>query len=68
MEWDISETAPPEPAVSLYARLDDGFLYSRSGICKKVRDFLLDECSIEYEDEECITFILQKSLLDTPND
>jgi hypothetical protein len=68
VEWDISETAPPKPAVSLYARLDDGFLYSRSGICKKVRDFLLDEGVIEYEDEECITFTLHKSLLDAPND
>jgi hypothetical protein len=68
VESDISETAPPKPAVSLYARLDDGFLYSRSGICKKVRDFLLDEGVIEYEDEECITFTLHKSLLDAPND
>jgi hypothetical protein len=68
VEWDISETAPPNPAVPLYARLDDGFLYSRSGICKKVRGFLLDEGVIEYEDEECITFTLHKSLLDAPND
>jgi hypothetical protein len=65
---DSEETAPPKPAVSLYARLDDGFLYSRSGICKKVRDFLLDEGVIECEDEECITFTLHKSLLDAPND
>jgi len=65
---DSEETAPPKPAVSLYARLDDGFLYSRSGICKKVRGFLLDEGVIEYEDEECITFTLHKSLLDAPND
>lgn len=68
VEWDISENVPSKPAVSLYARLDDKFLYSRSGICKKVRGFLLDEGVIEYEDDECITFTLHKSLLDAPND
>jgi hypothetical protein len=65
---DSEETAPPKPTVSLYARLDDGFPYSRSGICKKVRGFLLDEGVIECEDEEYITFTLHKSLLDAPND
>ena len=35
--------------------------------CKIVKDFLMDEGVIEDEDDERITFTLQKYLLDTPN-
>jgi hypothetical protein len=58
-------------SVSLYQRFVNKGAYGMTSFenaLKVVNDFLLDEGVIEDESGEYITFTLQKSLLDTPND
>jgi hypothetical protein len=60
---------PAKDKVPLYKRFyKKGWITSADYLCKIVRGFLLDEGVIECEDEEYITFTLQKSLLNVPND
>jgi hypothetical protein len=63
--------APKKQSVSLYRRFVNEGAYGMTSFenaLKVVNDFLLDEGVIEDETGEYITFTLQKSLLDTPND
>ena len=68
------EPTPQEPAkdkVPLYTRFTDEGAYGQiyfDNALKVVRCFLIDEAVIENEDHEYITFTLQKSLLEVPND
>jgi ribosomal protein L23 len=62
---------PAKDTVSLYRRFVNEGAYGMTSFenaLKVVNDFLLDEGVIEDESGEYITFTLQKSLLDTPND
>jgi len=62
---------PAKDVVSLYERFVNEGAYcmtSFENALRVVNDFLLDEGVIEDESGEYITFTLQKSLLDTPND
>jgi hypothetical protein len=65
---------PQEPAkdkVLLYTRFEDEGNDSQiffDDALRVVRSFLVDEAVIENEDHEYITFTLQKSLLEFPND
>jgi hypothetical protein len=55
--------------VSLYKRFyKKGWTISADDFCEIVRKFLMDEAVLEKEDYEYITFTLQKSLLEVPND
>jgi hypothetical protein len=68
------QPTPQEPAkdkVPLHTRFEDGGAYGQiyfDDALRVVRSFLLDEAVIENEDQEYITFTLQKSLLEFPND
>jgi hypothetical protein len=68
------QPTPQEPAkdkVPLYTRLSVGGTYGQiyfDDALRVVRSLLLDEAVIENEDHEYITFTLQKSLLEFPND
>jgi hypothetical protein len=68
---EYQEPAKDRDEVPLYKRFENegayGQLYYDDAL-KVVRGFLLDEGVIECEDEEYITFTLQKSLLNVPND
>ena len=70
----VEEPTPQEPAkdkVPLYTRFTDEGAYGQiyfDNALKVVRCFLIDEAVIENEDHEYITFTLQKSLLEVPND
>ena len=62
---------PAKDVVSLYERFVNEGAYGMTSFenaLRVVNDFLLDEGVIEDESGEYITFTLQKSLLDTPND
>lgn len=61
---------PVKNKMPLYYRFREfGYLIPDSeGFCKIVKDFLMDEGVIEDESGEYITFTLQKSLLEVPND
>ena len=62
---------PAKDVVSLYKRFVYEGAYrmtSFENALKVVREFLMDEGVIETEDHEYITFTLQKSLLEVPND
>ncbi|CAF34109.1 Hypothetical-Protein / belonging to T4-LIKE GC: 790 [Synechococcus phage S-PM2] len=62
---------PSKDVVSLYERFVNEGAYGMTSFenaLKIVRGFLIDEGVIECEDEEYITFTLQKSLLNVPND
>ena len=64
-------TAPEEEPVSLYRRFVNEGAYGMTSFentLKVVNDFLMDEGVIEDESGEYITFTLQKSLLEVPND
>lgn len=55
--------------VSLYKRFyKKGWTISADDFCEIVKKFLMDEAVLEKEDYEYITFTLQKSLLEVPND
>ena len=62
---------PSKDVVSLYKRFENegayGQLYYDDAL-KVVKEFLMDEGFIEDESGEYITFTLQKSLLEIPND
>jgi hypothetical protein len=61
---------PAKDVVSLYKRFVNEGAYGMTSFenaLRVVKDFLMDEGVIEYEDDERITFTLQKYLLDTPN-
>ena len=71
-DYKVGEYQEPEKEpVSLYKRFVDesayGQLYYDDAI-KVVKEFLMDEGVIEDESGEYITFTLQKSLLEVPND
>lgn len=62
---------PAKDVVSLYQRFVNEGAYgmtSFENVLRVVNDFLLDEGVIEDESGEYITFTLQKSLLEVPND
>jgi hypothetical protein len=62
---------PAKDVVSLYERFVNEGAYgmtSFENVLRVVNDFLLDEGVIEDESGEYITFTLQKSLLEVPND
>ena len=62
---------PAKDVVSLYERFVNEGAYSMTSFenaLRVVNDFLLDEGVIEDESGEYITFTLQKSLLEIPND
>lgn len=62
---------PVKDGVSLYKRFENEGAYGQiyyDNALAVTREFLMDEGVIEYEDEEYITFKLQKSLLEIPND
>jgi len=62
---------PSKDVVSLYERFVNEGAYgmiSFENALRVVKEFLMDEGVIECEDEEYITFTLQKSLLNVPND
>ena len=61
---------PVKNKMPLYYRFREfGCLIPDSeGFCKIVKEFLMDEGVIEDESGEYITFTLQKSLLEVPND
>ena len=62
---------PSKDVVSLYERFVNEGAYgmiSFENALRVVKEFLMDEGVIECEDEEYITFALQKSLLNVPND
>jgi len=68
-----AETVAPleEESVSLYRRFVDEGAYGMTSFenaLKVVKEFLMDEGVIEDESGEYITFTLQKSLLEVPND
>mgnify|MGYP000017293180 CR=1 FL=1 len=67
-EEKVSEE-PIKNKMPLYYRFREfGYLIPDSeSFCKILKDFLMDEGVIEDEDDERITFTLQKYLLDTPN-
>ena len=70
----LKPQTPKKPAkdkVPLYKRFFKESTYGCIGLdsaLETVREFLLDEAFIENEDHEYITFTLQKSLLEVPND
>ena len=72
-EYQEPEEEPVKDKVSLFKRFEKedvgsyGCLYYGDAL-KVTREFLLDEAVIENEDHEYITFTLQKSLLEVPND
>ena len=62
---------PAKDKVPLYKRFENEGAYGQiyyDAALTVTREFLMDEGVIEYEDEEYITFKLQKSLLEIPND
>jgi len=62
---------PAKDVVSLYERFVNEGAYGMTSFenaLRVVNDFLMDEGVIETEDHEYITFTLQKSLLEIPND
>lgn len=62
---------PVKQKDTLYKRFENEGAYGQiyyDDALKVTRKFLMDESVIEYEDEEYITFKLQKSLLEIPND
>jgi hypothetical protein len=62
---------PAKDKVLLYTRFEDEGNDSQiffDDALRVVRSFLVDEAVIENEDHEYITFTLQKSLLEFPND
>jgi hypothetical protein len=65
------EEEPAKDKVLLYTRFedegDDSQIFFDDAL-RVVRSFLVDEAVIENEDHEYITFTLQKSLLEFPND
>lgn len=68
---DAIDLGPAKDKVSLYKRFENEGAYGTikyEKALKVVDDFLMDEGVIEYEDEEYVTFKLQKSLLEIPND
>jgi hypothetical protein len=71
-DYKVGEHQEPEKEpVSLYKRFVYEGAYrmtSFENALKVVREFLMDEGVIETEDYEYITFTLQKSLLEVPND
>ena len=70
-EYQPTPQEPTKDKVSLYKRFEDEGAYGQiyfDNALKVVRCFLIDEAVIENEDHEYITFTLQKSLLEVPND
>ena len=70
-EYQPTPQEPTKDKVSLYKRFEDESAYGQiyfDDAIKVVRCFLIDEAVIENEDHEYITFTLQKSLLEVPND
>ena len=70
-EYQPTPQEPTKDKVSLYKRFEDEGAYGQiyfDDALKVVRCFLIDEAVIENEDHEYITFTLQKSLLEVPND
>jgi hypothetical protein len=71
-DYKVGEYQEPEKEpVSLYKRFVDEGAYGMTSFenaLKIVKDFLMDEGVIEDESGEYITFTLQKSLLEVPND
>ena len=70
-EFQPTPQEPTKDKVSLYKRYEDEGAYGQiyfDNALKVVRCFLIDEAVIENEDHEYITFTLQKSLLEVPND
>ena len=70
-EFQPTPQEPTKDKVSLYKRFEDESAYGQiyfDDAIKVVRCFLIDEAVIENEDHEYITFTLQKSLLEVPND
>jgi hypothetical protein len=71
-DYKVGEYQKPEKEpVSLYKRFVDEVAYGMTSFenaLKIVKDFLMDEGVIEDESGEYITFTLQKSLLEVPND
>lgn len=62
---------PVKDVVPLYKRFENEGAYGQiyyDDALKVVKGFLMDEGFIEDENDEYITFTLQKSLLDVPND
>ena len=71
-DYKVGEFQEPEKEqVPLYERFENegayGFIKSDTAL-RVVKEFLMDDGVIEDEDEERITFTLQKYLLDTHND
>ena len=73
-DYKVGEYQKPEKdkdPVSLYKRFENEGAYGQiyfDDALKVVKKFLIDEGFIEDENEEYITFTLQKSLLEVPND
>ena len=70
-EYQPTPQEPTKDKVSLYKRFEDEGAYGQiyfDNALKVVRCFLIDEAVIENEDHEYITFTLQKSRLEVPND
>jgi hypothetical protein len=70
-EYQPTPQEPEKDKVSLYKRFEDEGAYGQiyfDNALKVVGCFLIDEAVIENEDHEYITFTLQKSLLEVPND
>ena len=68
---EIVSQEPAKDKVPLYKRFENEGAYGQiyfDDALKVTREFLMDEGVIEYEDEEYVTFKLQKSLLEIPND
>jgi hypothetical protein len=68
---EYQEPVKDKDVVSLYERFVNEGAYGMTSFenaLRVVKEFLMDEGVIEDESGEYITFTLQKSLLDTPND
>lgn len=68
---NYTETVPAKDKVPLYERFENEGAYGQiyyDAALTVTREFLMDEGVIEHEDEEYVTFKLQKSLLEIPND